>query len=528
MTVVYEKPTILITQDGISGNRANAFIDEMNAGVAATAADRVQTGLDRAASTSAGNAASTSAGNAATSETNAAAFAVAAATSATEAATSAADVVLYNPSFKDVATLLASTATFTAGTIIRTQAEGFAYQAVASGGHVRMNAGAGQRLNVLKGQDGYYALAAFGPAANGTTDDTAILTTALAVGPVDGWGLTYAVTEIVGAANMALRNITLKGTDSAKIPLKVGTVGGATYPNTNVSFKNIKITGVGSYAFVFSGSTQFVVDNIEVTGFTATNDVIYLNRLYAGVIGNIRVLGGTTCGSTNSCFNLALGINGITLNGIYTSAFTKYGVTIQGACNSITFNSPVLQGHSCAWNLIDCYGVTINSPYTENVVNPFIIGSGAYSPRAIKVQGGGFISAVVTGHTFSADDNKVLILANRGYAITFDNCNFPGVTSTSSGKRLASVNNDCVLDLINPVTAVGDLTESVTAILYKESTAAATAGFYIRDVGAIPSGGNTESTEVKRTNGASNGHVIVYYNSSNVLTSSTWSPPNNV
>lgn len=47
MTVVYEKPTILITQDGISGNRANAFIDEMNAGVAATAADRVQTGLDR-------------------------------------------------------------------------------------------------------------------------------------------------------------------------------------------------------------------------------------------------------------------------------------------------------------------------------------------------------------------------------------------------------------------------------------------------------------------------------------------------
>lgn len=122
MTVVYEKPTILITQDGISGNRANAFIDEMNAGVAATAADRVQTGLDRAVT---------------------AADRVQTGLDRSAAAASAAQAALYDGPWLDtVAALeLDTSLTYTAalpgtvvtGDYVQTRAEGFAYQVVASG-----------------------------------------------------------------------------------------------------------------------------------------------------------------------------------------------------------------------------------------------------------------------------------------------------------------------------------------------------------------------------------------------------------
>ena len=49
MTVIYEKPTVIITQDGISGNRANAFLNDMTAAVEQTNADAAQTAIDAAA-----------------------------------------------------------------------------------------------------------------------------------------------------------------------------------------------------------------------------------------------------------------------------------------------------------------------------------------------------------------------------------------------------------------------------------------------------------------------------------------------
>lgn len=122
MTVVYESPTVVITQDGISGNRANAFIADMTAGVVATAADRVQTGLDRASAT---------------------ASAASASASAASAAASAASAALYDGPWLDtVAALIADTSltytpalpgTVVAGDYVKTRAEGFAGTVLASG-----------------------------------------------------------------------------------------------------------------------------------------------------------------------------------------------------------------------------------------------------------------------------------------------------------------------------------------------------------------------------------------------------------
>lgn len=56
--------------------------------------------------------------------------------------------------FDNVATLLASTSTFATGTITRTREEGFAYKAVASGGHVQNSASpTPQEFEVLAGRD---------------------------------------------------------------------------------------------------------------------------------------------------------------------------------------------------------------------------------------------------------------------------------------------------------------------------------------------------------------------------------------
>ncbi|WP_422049923.1 glycosyl hydrolase family 28-related protein [Shimia sp.] len=67
--------------------------------------------------------------------------------------------------------LLASSHTYDDGSIVRTLEEGFAYRAVASGGHIT-NAG-GQAFEVLPFRSGAYNLKAFGAVGDGVADDTA-------------------------------------------------------------------------------------------------------------------------------------------------------------------------------------------------------------------------------------------------------------------------------------------------------------------------------------------------------------------
>lgn len=184
MTVVYEKPTILITQDGISGNRANAFIDEMDAGVAATAADRVQTGLDRALAQAA-----------------------------------AASAALYDGPWRDsVAALLADTSltytaalpgTVVAGGYVQTRAEGFAYQVALSGAvdHDITTAG-GVKLYVVA-TAGANSIRAWGALSTGAIDNTQAIQNALSLGsgeitvPAGNWRVDGMI-ELAGLQKLRL------------------------------------------------------------------------------------------------------------------------------------------------------------------------------------------------------------------------------------------------------------------------------------------------------------------------------------
>jgi hypothetical protein len=87
--------------------------------------------------------------------------------------------------FANVAALLADTtltySTVTAGNIVRTRSEGFAYEVAASGAsdHHVTTAG-GVKLYVLEGDSGRFDIRAFGAACDGVTNDTAKLSAAVA------------------------------------------------------------------------------------------------------------------------------------------------------------------------------------------------------------------------------------------------------------------------------------------------------------------------------------------------------------
>jgi hypothetical protein len=386
----------------------------------------------------------------------------------------------------------------------------------------------GVKLYVQPNADGWYSIKAFGAIADGSADDTGKILTALAAGPVDGGGSSSAVTEVALSAGMKIRNAHLVGISPYSAPIRVGTVGsGAVYNNSGIVVRDLKISGVGSYACVFANMTDFEVSNVKISGFSAANDIFYFHRMYAGSLSKLLCFGGSTAGANGAVYRFNLGVNGLTIDGLYTSCFVKYGLVIDGDCASLTFNSPVLQGHSTAFDIVQASGIVINAPYTENCVNPFVIGSGPFTPRSVVVQGAGYISGFNPAHIFATDDNKVMILLNRGASVSFNDMFFSGVTSSASGKRIASVNNGSVLTLRDALTASGDLTEVITNFLYRQPGAAGTSGYYVEDTGA--GGHNTERTTIARNNQGSSSHVIRYRTTGTANFSDTaWTPAENV
>jgi hypothetical protein len=91
--------------------------------------------------------------------------------------------------------------TVAAGDYVRTRAEGFAYEVLASGAASpdRTTAG-GVRLKVLPGADGFVSVLSFGAAGDGVADDAAPVQTAIRSGlPLDWNGRSYRIASSVSA-----------------------------------------------------------------------------------------------------------------------------------------------------------------------------------------------------------------------------------------------------------------------------------------------------------------------------------------
>ena len=259
MTVVYEKPTILITQDGISGNRANAFIDEMNAGVAATAADRVQTGLDRAVT---------------------AADRVQTGLDRSAAAASAAQAALYDGPKVDTFAELASVtpSMLDVGEYIRVVSTGAVYQRVSSGWHLDYSGAGGVKLYVLPSDAGYN-VKAFGATGDGATNDrTAIVAAQNAAAAAGGATVYFPAGEYkITASIPMLPGITYQGPMRAELTAhnpgraRLFSAASDIFTNsaaliTGTCFRDLFIQSEPGGGHIFNWATAGIVAKIEIDG----------------------------------------------------------------------------------------------------------------------------------------------------------------------------------------------------------------------------------------------------------------------
>ena len=175
--------------------------------------------------------------------------------------------------FATVAALLADTSltysTITAGDIVRTRAEGFAYRVAASDAtdHHVTTAG-GVKLYVLPDASGGISLQAYGAVGDGVSDDTSAIQSAVNSGIklLDGNGLTYLVTTTITgvSSDTNIQNATF---DFSSQP----DVGGSIDPGFNV-------TGSIDTAVALTSSTA-VDSSIVTVGDTSTfaaDDLVFL------------------------------------------------------------------------------------------------------------------------------------------------------------------------------------------------------------------------------------------------------------
>ena len=158
----------------------------------------------------------------------------------------------------DVATLLADTAltysNVSAGVIIRTRAEGFAYVvAISSATNHHVTTAGGVKLYVQAGDSGYN-VKAFGAKGDGITDDTTAIRAAISAVPNNSTVVFLSGTYLLGAAGLDIvgkTGVTLLGA-GAKIKL------------TAVSL--LVLTAFGAVSIRFSNCIRSGMRNIEIDG----------------------------------------------------------------------------------------------------------------------------------------------------------------------------------------------------------------------------------------------------------------------
>ena len=218
-----------------------------------------------------------------------------------EASTSAAQAALYDGPWLDtVSALIADTSltytpaqpsTVSAGDYVRTRAEGFAYQVAASAAtdHHVTTAG-GVKLYVLPWAGGFNVMA-FGAMADGVTDDTAAVQTALRYAAVS------AVRKVRFATNHRIADVNLTKLFYSGLIIEGLNLTHQPLPDVATFI----VTGAYSQGFDLSGSSGIVWRDVSMRGdaLAAPRSAIFAQRLagaganesFGHVFENVRVFG---------------------------------------------------------------------------------------------------------------------------------------------------------------------------------------------------------------------------------------------
>lgn len=361
----------------------------------------------------------------------------------------------------------------------------------------------------------------WGATADGATDDSAAWEAAINFAAplsivIDGENRSYKVANIDLAEKADIQNARFVLTNGA-YGLKINDIGQSpTVYKRDLRLFNITFTGQCTYALIVSTITGITIDRLFFESLTCANDAFYLLNVYDSQVSNLRFTG-VNVGATNACLNMPAGINGMKIDTVYTSAFTAYGVKLAGG-SAIVLSNFTIQGAVTGIYFTGCLGITVETPYFENTVNPVIIDSAESDPGSIRFHGGTWFSPY-DSHPQIAQNNGVYIKYTGGRnGITL----FGGVydVGTTSNKKLASVGASGVVNIFRPHLITGGNTPDVTDYLFKEATALSSAGYYVEYTGAA-----NAYTVVRRTADIGNEHIVERFDSGANLLRASWNVP---
>lgn len=415
MTVVYESPTVVITQDGISGNRANAFIADMTAGAVATAADRVQTGLDRAVT--AADRVQTGLDRAVT-----AADRVQTGLDRSASAASAAQAALYDgvrvDAFADLATLTPSD--MAVGKYVQVRSLNQWYRRVSTGGHLDYSGAGGVKLGALPIDGGDYVAQAFGVIADGVADDTLAL--------IKGWAAAR-------AAGVFLRISGNPRLVAASVP--VGSIidrGGKNYTlvSNMQGAENCTLTIVGAIRCDTTG-----LDQTRMMGFRVVTDQYFgessdpssfgfLFQSFSGTktlaeyerVSLTCATPDTTGATRGDWFLRELGAASVRLTNV--AANNAVGCYVLDSCTDVVVRDPTGINIQTTGYMIDCNGWQVTGTRHRNTQGQadHWVGRTYTSPRSFNGFDGLLTENCPNGWM---DDSEVIWAHERGCYLQGDN-----------------------------------------------------------------------------------------------------------
>jgi len=240
------------------------------------------------------------------------------------------------PNKRDVAAFFNGTETYTAGTIIGTRAEGFAYRAVDTATATTVANAGGQAFEVLPGSDGYN-VKAFGAAGDGVADDTAAIQAAISA--------TDASASVVTGGMVYLPRGRYNITDTLSVTTSLGTLASVTIFGEGIHNTVIDVqTMAGTAAIYFEDSTYCALKDLQLLGnFKCSAGLqvnngshIWLERVFSQNFIN-------DCFKIERCFMTTLS-----------------GCRAKGGDSTITgFN--FASGYNTSLNVINCYALDMNA-----------------------------------------------------------------------------------------------------------------------------------------------------------------------